>query len=197
MLQDYRKLRFRNMDGSYRLTHMDEFIDDLLTQERVCDTILPRLTKRELLEEREGLEPRISLLEDALLDDEGGSGDDSEDEEHRERQDRWKEKLRKRKELREKKAAVARLQDEQTSLAGTDDESLDREEDGYASQQGSDDEARGQRYISRSPSRSVSPDRSDAGGRFVSRSPSRSASPGAEEGGGYVSRSPSRSPDQD
>jgi pre-mRNA-splicing factor 38A len=48
--------------GGYSLTHFDEFIDELLTQERVCDIILPRLTQRAVLEESEGLEPRKSLL---------------------------------------------------------------------------------------------------------------------------------------
>lgn len=48
--------------GGYSLTHFDEFIDELLTQERVCDIILPRLTQRSVLEETEGLPPRKSLL---------------------------------------------------------------------------------------------------------------------------------------
>ena len=48
--------------GGYSLTYFDEFIDDLLTQERVCDIILPRLTQRSVLEETEGLPPRKSLL---------------------------------------------------------------------------------------------------------------------------------------
>ena len=48
--------------GGYTLTWFDEFIDDLLTQERVCDIILPRLTQRSVLEETEGLPPRKSLL---------------------------------------------------------------------------------------------------------------------------------------
>lgn len=48
--------------GGYSLTHFDEFIDELLTQDRVCDIILPRLTQRSVLEETEGLAPRKSLL---------------------------------------------------------------------------------------------------------------------------------------
>ncbi|KAF9520655.1 hypothetical protein BS47DRAFT_1311628 [Hydnum rufescens UP504] len=65
LLKDYRKLRLRNTSG-YNLTFMDEFIDQLLTQERVCDTILPRLTRRDVLEETEGLPPRPSALMDAM-----------------------------------------------------------------------------------------------------------------------------------
>jgi hypothetical protein len=45
---------------------MDEFIDELLVQDRVCDTILPRLTQRYILEDSGELEPRISPLEDEL-----------------------------------------------------------------------------------------------------------------------------------
>lgn len=52
---------------------MDEFIDDLLHLDRVCDTILPRLTQRYILEDADELEPRISPLEDeldAMMDEE-------------------------------------------------------------------------------------------------------------------------------
>ncbi|KAJ7093095.1 PRP38 family-domain-containing protein [Mycena epipterygia] len=65
LLKDYRKLRLRNMAG-YSLTYMDEFIDQLLTEERVCDIILPRLTKRTTLEENGEIGPRQSRLLDAL-----------------------------------------------------------------------------------------------------------------------------------
>jgi len=78
LLTDFRKLRDRSMAG-YTLTFMDEFVYALLTEERVCDTILPRITKREVLEETEGLQPRVSLLLDAM------EGSDSEDEEGRSR----------------------------------------------------------------------------------------------------------------
>lgn len=44
------------------MTYFDEFIDELLTKDRVCDIILPRLTQRSVLEETEGLPPRKSLL---------------------------------------------------------------------------------------------------------------------------------------
>ncbi|QRW26980.1 pyruvate dehydrogenase E1 component beta subunit [Rhizoctonia solani] len=75
LLKDYRKLRLRNMAG-YSLTFMDEFVDQLLTEERVCDIILPRLAKREVLEETEGLAPRTSVLLDAMA---GKSVSDDED----------------------------------------------------------------------------------------------------------------------
>ncbi|KAJ7490038.1 PRP38 family-domain-containing protein [Mycena galericulata] len=65
LLKDFRKLRLRNMAG-YSLTYMDEFVDQLLTEERVCDIILPRLTKRSTLEENGEIGPRKSRLLDAL-----------------------------------------------------------------------------------------------------------------------------------
>ncbi|PKI83829.1 hypothetical protein MVES_002228 [Malassezia vespertilionis] len=83
LLDDYRKVRWRDMAGQYSLSHMDEFVFDLLTEERVCGLILPRLTRRALLEEK-GLRPRRSKLETALvlgdaegLADEAYASDDS------------------------------------------------------------------------------------------------------------------------
>jgi pre-mRNA-splicing factor 38A len=61
LMGDYRKLRVRGM-GGWRQSHMDEFIDDLLTKERVCDIALPRMMTRAMLEDAEELEPRESLL---------------------------------------------------------------------------------------------------------------------------------------
>lgn len=81
LLKDFRKIRNRNMGkpdlgflhcsltmllGGYELTFMDEFVDSLLTQERVCDIILPRLQKRQILEENGDIGPRKSRLLDAM-----------------------------------------------------------------------------------------------------------------------------------
>lgn len=65
LLQDYRKLRLRSTAG-YSLTYMDEFVDQLLTEERVCDIILPRLPKRGVLEDMDEIGPRKSLLLNAM-----------------------------------------------------------------------------------------------------------------------------------
>ncbi|KAF9915526.1 hypothetical protein BX616_005976 [Lobosporangium transversale] len=61
LLDDSRKLRKRG--AGYSIIHMDEFIDDLLREERVCDIVLPRLVKRHVLEDAGELDPRISTLE--------------------------------------------------------------------------------------------------------------------------------------
>ena len=68
LLKDYRKLRQRDIAG-YSLIHMDEFVYSLLTEERVCDIILPRIAKRSTLEENGEIGPRKSRLLDAM---EGG-----------------------------------------------------------------------------------------------------------------------------
>ncbi|XP_069126313.1 pre-mRNA-splicing factor 38A-like [Argopecten irradians] len=63
---DYRKLKRQNKEGGFELIHMDEFIDELLREERVCDIILPRIQKRTVMEESNSLDPRVSALEEDL-----------------------------------------------------------------------------------------------------------------------------------
>ena len=76
---DYRKMKYINLEGNFVLTHMDEFINDLLTEERVFNIVLPRLQKRWVLEESELLPPRLSALEDDIagVGPNSQSGDDS------------------------------------------------------------------------------------------------------------------------
>ncbi|KDN40426.1 PRP38-domain-containing protein [Tilletiaria anomala UBC 951] len=255
MLNDYRRLRYRNQGGCYTITHMDEFIDDLLTQERVCELILPRLTRRDVLEESEGLAPRISKLEDAMLlapsalragrangttlggdddndndkgdgdgDERGSNSDDSLVHERRERQrrlERAAQVRQKRRAEQERRSRFAAGSGRGRDFAGADagpasaatpgpaggdgdsDGDGDDDDAGFASQEGSSDEAGSHnraRFVSRSPSRSVSPDRAGSnaiGGtdrsRSVSKSPHR---PSISSSDGYRSRSASRSPDR-
>ncbi|XP_002738320.1 pre-mRNA-splicing factor 38A-like [Saccoglossus kowalevskii] len=68
LYNDYRKIKIMNRSGKYELSHVDEFIDELLHEERLCDIILPRIQKRYVLEDTNQLEPRISALEDDLDD---------------------------------------------------------------------------------------------------------------------------------
>jgi pre-mRNA-splicing factor 38A len=65
LLADYRKLRRRIREG-FTLTYMDQFIDDLLTKERVCATSLWKLPSRTTLEDLELLELRESPLGEEL-----------------------------------------------------------------------------------------------------------------------------------
>jgi pre-mRNA-splicing factor 38A len=70
-LEDRRKLRRKGRQGT-SLTYVDEFVDDLLTKDRVCATSLWKMPKREVLEDLELLEPRVSPLGDLedLLEEE-------------------------------------------------------------------------------------------------------------------------------
>ncbi|KAI1163747.1 PRP38 family-domain-containing protein [Nemania serpens] len=62
-LADGRKVRRRGR-GAPRLGFVDEFVDELLVKERVCGTTLWQMPKREVLEDLEVLEARVSPLGD-------------------------------------------------------------------------------------------------------------------------------------
>ena len=68
LLLDYRKIKQRTREGGYLLTHLDQFIDDLLVKDRVCGTSLRKLPQRSILEDLDQLETRTSPLQ-AELDD--------------------------------------------------------------------------------------------------------------------------------
>ncbi|RWA05055.1 hypothetical protein EKO27_g10053 [Xylaria grammica] len=80
-LEDRRKLRRRGRAGA-KITFLDEFVDELLTKDRVCATSLWQMPKREILEDLDLLDPRVSPLGDIedLLDEDmddvnGGEGE--------------------------------------------------------------------------------------------------------------------------
>jgi pre-mRNA-splicing factor 38A len=64
-LNDMRKLKRRTREG-WALTHVDQFIDDLLLKTRVCATTLPKINPRLFLEDEDRLEPRESALGEEL-----------------------------------------------------------------------------------------------------------------------------------
>ncbi|OAA36659.1 prp38 [Metarhizium rileyi] len=76
-LEDRRKLRRKGRNGT-SLTYVDDFVDDLLTKERVCATSLWKMPKRDVLEDLEELEPRVSALGDLeeLLEEDDDAGDE-------------------------------------------------------------------------------------------------------------------------
>ncbi|NWU30672.1 PR38A factor, partial [Dyaphorophyia castanea] len=80
LYNDYRKIKRHNRNGEFELMHVDEFIDELLHEERACDIILPRLQKRCVLEGAEQLEPRVSALEEDTDDVESSEEEEEEDE---------------------------------------------------------------------------------------------------------------------
>lgn len=149
---NYHALSF-DSTANYTITHFDEFIDQLLNEERVCDIILPRLTKRDVLEELGELGPRKSLLLDAM-----------------EGKERSRSRSRSRESRSRSRSPTTRkrsrsLEDGEASEGGKRGRSLSRSD-----RTGTPSEA-GSRYVSRSPSRS----RSRSGSRYRSRS--RSISP--------------------
>uniref|UniRef100_A0A3P8Z1G4 Pre-mRNA-splicing factor 38A n=1 Tax=Esox lucius TaxID=8010 RepID=A0A3P8Z1G4_ESOLU len=79
LYNDYRKIKCQNRNGEFELQHVDEFIDELLHAERMCDIILPRLQKRQVLEEAELLDTRISALEEDLDEVETSEEEDEEE----------------------------------------------------------------------------------------------------------------------
>lgn len=76
LFNDNRKVRRQNRQAQFELVHMDEFIDELLRDERVCDVILPRIQKRHVLEENNEIEPKISALDDDLEEEVASDEDD-------------------------------------------------------------------------------------------------------------------------
>jgi pre-mRNA-splicing factor 38A len=70
----------------FELLHVDEFIDELLRDDRACDIILPRIQKRFLLEQNEQLEPRVSALDDDLSDEEEEEEEEPESDHEKERE---------------------------------------------------------------------------------------------------------------
>lgn len=48
---------------------MDEFIDNLLREDRYLDVILPRISKRALHEDLNELEPRVYMIDTELMED--------------------------------------------------------------------------------------------------------------------------------
>jgi pre-mRNA-splicing factor 38A len=82
-LEDRRKLRRRRKEG-YTLTYVDEFVDELLTKDRVCGTSLWKLPARQVLEDEGRLEERVSPMQGELdeeLEREGEGEERNEDEE--------------------------------------------------------------------------------------------------------------------
>jgi len=139
LLKDYRKLRYRDQSGYY-LTYMDEFVDQLLNEERVCDLILPRIPKRVVLEENGEVAPRQSRLLAAM------EGKDEE-------------------KIRDRSRSTSRDGSRSSRSARTNPSARSRSRSASPLQDGSES-----RVTSRSPSRSSSPAGSNGRFRSRSRS---------------------------
>ncbi|KAF6764964.1 PRP38 family-domain-containing protein [Ephemerocybe angulata] len=161
LMKDYRKLRQRSMAG-YSLTFIDEFVDALLTEERVCDLILPRMQRRQILEENGDIGPRKSRLLDAMEDKDEKS--DAGSYRSRSRSRSWSRSPRP---SRSVSRGRSRSRSQSGARSGASSPGSNRSRSRSRSSAGS-------RYVSRSPSRSrsgsrspshrsISPDRMDTG----------------------------------
>ncbi len=63
---DYKKLVILKSKG-YAIIHMDEYIDSLLNEEHIFEISLPKIPKRNVLEENGELKPYVSVLENELI----------------------------------------------------------------------------------------------------------------------------------
>jgi len=71
LYNDYRRVRRRGVEGRFTLCHVDELVEELLSQDSCCDVTLPRIPHRWTLEATGALLPRRSVLEEGL---EGAAG---------------------------------------------------------------------------------------------------------------------------
>ncbi|XP_055701146.1 pre-mRNA-splicing factor 38 [Phlebotomus papatasi] len=114
LYNDNRKLRRQNRQSNFEIVHVDEFIDELLRNDRVCDIILPRIQKRHILEENNELEPKVSALDDDL-DEEMPSDEDNALEksapERKSKADRLKRRSRSRSEERKERRPDRKRED--------------------------------------------------------------------------------------
>lgn len=68
LLSDFRRIRIRQRDGTFALKRFDELIWVMLREEKWFDCVMPRLTKRNVLEDSGELDSfRKSLLEEEYL----------------------------------------------------------------------------------------------------------------------------------
>ncbi|KAI9710844.1 MAG: hypothetical protein M1828_002016 [Chrysothrix sp. TS-e1954] len=74
-LEDSRKLRRRGNQG-WGLIHIDEFVDNLLTKDRVCGTSFWKLVPRQQLEDEDKLDERVSPVAHMLEEENEASSTD-------------------------------------------------------------------------------------------------------------------------
>lgn len=73
LLTDFRRIRVRQRDGTFTLKRFDELVWVMLREEKWFDCVLPRLSKRHVLEDLGELSsPRISIIENEYEEEEEG-----------------------------------------------------------------------------------------------------------------------------
>ena len=66
LYNDYKKLIYIDNSGEYKIIYMDELVENLIENESVFDIVLPKIIKRNVLEENGQLKERKSVLENEL-----------------------------------------------------------------------------------------------------------------------------------
>lgn len=150
LLADSRKLRRQNREGKFELIYMDEFIDSLLREERVCDVILPRIQSRHVLEENNELEPKVSILEEDI--EEGVESSDEEEPTEKRREKEHRDKHSPIKEKRRDREREKRNRDRNERSRRDRDRGDRRDRDRHRRSR-SHDRERSRRHRSRSPYR--------------------------------------------
>jgi len=134
LFNDYRKLRYMNRMGKFELLYMDEFIDTLLREDHYLDIQLPRLQKRQALEETDQLELYSSALDEDL---ERLSSDSDEEEEQKEKP-RIVSRRRSRSRSRSRGRSRSRERDRRSRRSPEDDRRPGRSDDRDRSNKDSD-----------------------------------------------------------
>lgn len=76
LYNDFRKLRFRESMG-WKLSHIDELVDELLTSDRCCGIALPHLPRRDVLVNAGYLDgPRVGTLTQLIDEKAGGNAEE-------------------------------------------------------------------------------------------------------------------------
>lgn len=71
LLADFRRIRVRQRDGTFALKRFDELVWVMLREEKWFDNVMPRLTKRQVLEDLGELESaRKSIIESEYIPEE-------------------------------------------------------------------------------------------------------------------------------
>lgn len=101
---DMRKIRYRLGSGEFVMMHVDEIIDKLLHEERVFDVALPRIMKRQVLEDLELLGPRISFLEEEIQESAEEEPSVDKEKEKEKKTEKWRKRSRSRSRDRTKRS---------------------------------------------------------------------------------------------
>ncbi|KAL1497527.1 hypothetical protein ABEB36_008471 [Hypothenemus hampei] len=135
LYNDNRKLRRQNRQSQFELIHMDEFIDELLRDERVCDVILPRVQKRHILEENNEIEAKVSALEDdfdeeiEMEEPEIVKSEQNENSKEKEKKERKKERSKSRERERYRSRSRSRDRDRERHNRGKEKDRRERDRD--------------------------------------------------------------------